>query len=99
MEADHQKTAEDKEKEAKALLAKYKDDKDFVCVQDGDEVIVTPKFTDEDWKKVDDMFENHPMFSMNNADIENNEMLQALQAIKYDESAEKILENLYVSSL
>ena len=94
MEED-KKTKEEKEEEKRQLLEKYKDDDTVICVEDGDELIVAPKFTDEDWKKVDQMIDQHPLFSKNTGDIGNNELLQALQAIKYDESAEKILENLY----
>ena len=89
------KTLEEKEREAQEKLAKYKDDDRYICVEDDGEVLVAEKFSDEDWKKVEDMIDNHPLFSKNFEDVEHNEMLQALQAIKYDESAETILENLY----
>jgi len=74
---------------------KYKDDDSVLLVEDEEGLIVTKKFTDEDWKKVDEMIENHPLFSKKAGNVEDNELLQALQAIKYDESAEKILEQLY----
>lgn|SRR3990167_9592247 len=83
---------------AKQKLLKYKDDDRYIVVQDDEEVIVAEKFTDDDWTKVEQMIDTHPLFSKDMADIENNELLQALQAIKYDESAETILENLYVIS-
>lgn len=89
------KTQEEKEREAKEILAKYKDDETVTILEDEDGLFVTPKFGEADWAKLNDMIDNHPLFSKT-ADIENNELLQALQAIKYDESAEKILENLYV---
>ena len=80
----------------KALLEKYKDDDSVLLVDDEDGPIVTKRFNDEDWDKVNDMIDNHPLFSKNTTNIEDNELLQALQAIKYDEDAEKILEQLYV---
>jgi hypothetical protein len=85
----------EKEREAKELLAKYKDDDSVILVEDEYGMFATPKFKEEDWDKLNDMIDNHPLFSKN-IDVENNELLQALQAIKYDETAEKILENLYV---
>ena len=91
----HAKTLEERDKEAKERLAKYKDDDRYICVEDDGEVIVAEKFTDEDWKKVEDMIDSHPLFSRSFDDVQGNEMLQALQAIKYDEDAETILENLY----
>ena len=81
--------------DTKALLDKYKDDDSVLLIEDEDGIIVTKKFTDEDWKKVDEMIDNHPLFSKNPGNVEDNELLQALQAIKYDESAEQILEQLY----
>lgn len=81
--------------DTKAILEKYKDDASVILVEDEEGVIVTKKFTDEDWQKVDEMIDNHPLFSKKAGNIEENELLQALQAIKYDESAEKILEQLY----
>lgn len=89
------KTQEEKEIEAKEILAKYKDDESVMILEDEEGLFLAPKFNDEDWQKVDDMIDNHPLFSKN-PDFENNELLLALQAIKYDESAETILENLYV---
>lgn len=77
-------------------LQKYKDDDKYIIIQDDDELIIAEKFTDDDWTKVEEMIDTHPLFAKDMADIENNELLQALQAIKYDESAETILENLYV---
>lgn len=80
----------------KALLEKYKDDDSVLLVEDEEGLIVTKKFTEEDWDKVNDMIDNHPLFSKNASNVEDNELLQALQAIKYDETAENILEQLYV---
>lgn len=85
--------------DTKALLEKYKDDDGVLLVEDEEGLIVTKKFNEEDWQKVNDMIDNHPLFSKNASNVEENELLQALQAIKYDESAEKILEQLYVSHL
>lgn len=89
------KTDADREREAKELLAKYKDDDSVILVEDEYGMFATPKFKDDDWEKLNEMIDNHPLFSKK-MDIENNELLQALQAIKYDETAEQILENLYV---
>lgn len=80
-------------------LQKYKDDDKYIIIQDDDELIVAEKFTDDDWAKVEDMIDTHPLFAKDMSDIENNELLQALQAIKYDETAETILENLYVCAV
>lgn len=81
----------------KAILEKYKNDESVIVLEDEEDgVIVTKKFTDDDWKKLDDMIETHPLFSKTPGNIKDNELLQALQAIKYDEDAEKILEQLYV---
>lgn len=81
---------------ARERLLKYKDDDKYIIIQDDDDVIVAEKFTDDDWTKVEEMIDTHPLFSKDVGNIENNELLQALQAIKYDETAETILENLYV---
>ena len=84
---------------AKEKLLKYKDDDRYIIVQDEDDVIVSEKFTEDDWSKVEQMIDTHPLFSKELGNVENNELLQALQSIKYDESAETILENLYVARL
>lgn len=87
---------EERERQAKETLAKYKDDDRYICLQDEDgDVGVVEKFTDEDWNRVENMIDTHPLFSKDFKDLENNELLQALQALKYDEDAETILENLY----
>ncbi len=77
-------------------INKYKDDPNFILQNMDGDIVVTPKFTDEDWKKVEDMIDTHPLFCKNFSDVENSPMLQALQSIKYDETAEIILEKLYV---
>lgn len=78
------------------LYEKYKDDDRYLLIEDGEDLIITPKFTDDDWKKLDKMLDEHPLFAKDLSNVEDNELLQALQAIKYDEPAEKILEQLYV---
>lgn len=78
------------------IFAKYKDDDNFIVVREDDEVIVAPKFTDEDWSKLDKMIDEHPLFAKDIKNLEENELFLALQSIKYDESAEVILEKLYV---
>ncbi len=80
------------------IFAKYKDDDNFIVVRDDDEVIVAPKFTDDDWNKLDKMIDEHPLFAKEIKNIEDNELFLALQSIKYDESAEVILEKLYVAA-
>lgn len=84
-----------KAEETRAILEKYKDDDSVLLVEDEEGVIVTKRFNDDDWQKVNDMIDNHPLFSKNPGNVEDNELLQALQAIKYDENAEQILEQLY----
>ena len=86
----------DKKLTPEEIFAKYKDDDNFIVVRDDDEVIVAPKFTDEDWNKLDKMIDEHPLFAKEVKNLEDNELFLALQSIKYDESAEVILEKLYV---
>lgn len=88
--------ASDKKLTPEEIFAKYKDDDNFIVVKDDDEVIVAPKFTDEDWNKLDKMIDEHPLFAKEVKNLEDNELFLALQSIKYDESAEVILEKLYV---
>jgi len=94
-------TREEKEAIAKEKLAKYKDDEDYICYEDEEEaeVYVAKKFSDDDWKNVEKMIDEHPLFCKEFKDVESNDLLLALQTLKYDESAEKILENLYVGEV
>lgn len=82
---------------------RYFDDENFIVIEDeeGGPTIVTKKFDDKDWDDVEEYFDTHPLFfnDLTEDDLENNEYLQALQAIKYDRSAEEILEKLYVNLL
>ena len=59
---------------------------------------VTKKFEEEDWQKLDDFMNEHPLFNnqYTEKDFEKNEYLQALASIKYDASAEEIMTKLYV---
>lgn len=75
---------------------KYKDDPNYVVQEVDGELFVAPKFTDEDWNKMETMIDKHPLFAKDLSDVENNEFLSALQAIKYDEESEVTLERLYV---
>jgi hypothetical protein len=79
----------------------YRDSDDYVSYLDEEEGVikVTKKFNDEDWDEMDNFFDSHPLFNndLGAEDLETNEYLQALQAIKYDQNAEEIMEKLYVS--
>lgn len=77
------------------ILDKYGNDERYICIEEEDDVVVTKKWEQEDWDKMENMIDTHPLFAKEIDDIENNELLQALQQIKYDESAEVILEKLY----
>ena len=98
MEEQQQPNKEEVEKK----LEEYRKDENMIVIEADDEddvPIVVEKFTEEDWEKLDDYIDSHPLF-MNDIkpeDAENNEYISALQSIKYDESAEKIMNNLYVS--
>lgn len=84
----------------KEKYAKYLEDENFIVIEDdeGGPTIVTRKFTDEDWEEAEDYFNKHPLFfnDLTEDDLETNEYLQGLQAIKYDQDAETILERRYV---
>lgn len=80
---------------------RYLKDPNFIVIEDdeGGPTIVTKKYTDEDWDRVEDYFDNHPLFinDLTADDLENNEYLQALQAMKYDQEAEVLFEKFYVN--
>lgn len=85
----------------KKKLEEYKNDKDYIVVDadEEDPAFVVKKFTDQDWDQLEDYLDEHPLF-MKEFDIDKidqNPLLSALQAIKYDEGAEQILEKLYVT--
>lgn len=60
---------------------------------------VTKKFQEEDWQKLDDFMNEHPLFNnkYTEEDFEKNEYLQGLAAMKYDATSEEIMMKLYVS--
>jgi len=78
----------------------YRDSPNYITYLDDEEGVikVTKKFSEDDWKEMDTFMDSHPIFNndLSGADLETNEYLQALQAIKYDESAEVTMEKLYV---
>ena len=59
---------------------------------------MTKKYQEEDWKKLDDFMNEHPLFNnqYKEEDFQKNEYLQALASIKYDASSEEIMTKLYV---
>lgn len=79
---------------------KYITDENFIVIEDdeGGPTIVTKKYNDEDWDKVEEYFDSHPLFfnDVSADDLDTNEYLQALQAMQYDEEAEVLLEKFYV---
>ena len=79
--------------------AQYVDDPDYNVIEDdeGGPTIVAKKYTDEEWDKLFDYMDNHPLFKndLDWGDVDSNEYLQALQSIKYDEDAEITMERLY----
>jgi hypothetical protein len=81
----------------------YRDSEDYVTYHDDEEGVikVTKKFNEQDWEEMDNFFDSHPMFNndLSADDLENNQYLQALQALKYDQTAEETMEKLYVSKI
>jgi tetratricopeptide (TPR) repeat protein len=77
----------------------YRDSDDYVTYIDEEEgvVKVTKKFKEEDWNKMDDFLNTHPLFNneYTEADLETNEYLQALHAMKQDINAEQTMEKFY----
>lgn len=79
----------------------YRDSEDYVTYHDEEEGVikVTNKFKEEDWDKMDDFLNTHPLFNneYTEADLETNEYLQALHAMKNDITAEENMNRFYVS--
>lgn len=79
---------------------RYLTDDNFIVIEDdeGGPTIVTKRYNDEDWDKVEEYFDSHPLFfnDVNGDDLETNEYLQALQAMQHDLQAEELLEKFYV---